>query len=408
MSANGGTDASGGTNRSRNFDFNTFASELFNNITVRKTASAEIEEGSLGATVDLRAGASVRLRRTHDRRLACRSAYNDLSEDVDPRATFLVSNTFADGKFGALLSVGYTERNLIDEGSSTVRWMPDLGMPASAGSTPLSAPTRRHAGPDQQRVPSAHSALRPVLTHEQERLGVTAALQFAPSDANLVQPRCPVLGVRCQARRESSSRRRLQHRRRRAANRIDAESVTAEIDGTDTLVYGVFNDVDIRSEVASRRAEHEFTQVTLEGNASASATPGQHRRAGRLSPNRTTTTRCRPRCCSMRSNSRRLLVRLPRQQPPAASTTTSTSRIRPTGSSARPRRLIADPPASAEHDQQLPDRQLDFEVDASDTFTLKFGPHWKNFIFKSSGTAPLERNDGEHRVHVRRARRSPA
>ena len=40
MSANGGTDAAGGTNRARNFDFNTFASELFNSITVRKTASA--------------------------------------------------------------------------------------------------------------------------------------------------------------------------------------------------------------------------------------------------------------------------------------------------------------------------------------------------------------------------------
>ena len=48
--------------------------------------------------------------------------YNDLTEDVDPRGALLISNTFADGKFGALLSVAYTERNLIDEGSSTVRW----------------------------------------------------------------------------------------------------------------------------------------------------------------------------------------------------------------------------------------------------------------------------------------------
>src|SRR5687768_678501 len=55
MSANGGTDAAGGTNRGRNFDFNTFASELFNNITIRKSGAAEVEEGSLGATVDLRA-----------------------------------------------------------------------------------------------------------------------------------------------------------------------------------------------------------------------------------------------------------------------------------------------------------------------------------------------------------------
>ena len=39
------------------FDFNVFASRAFSNsITVRKTASAETEEGSLGATVDLQTG----------------------------------------------------------------------------------------------------------------------------------------------------------------------------------------------------------------------------------------------------------------------------------------------------------------------------------------------------------------
>ena len=42
-----------GTNRTRAFDFNVFASELFNQISVRKTSSAEIDEGSLGATIDL-------------------------------------------------------------------------------------------------------------------------------------------------------------------------------------------------------------------------------------------------------------------------------------------------------------------------------------------------------------------
>ena len=40
-------------NRGRGFDFNVFASELFKELTVRKTPSAEVEEGSLGATVDL-------------------------------------------------------------------------------------------------------------------------------------------------------------------------------------------------------------------------------------------------------------------------------------------------------------------------------------------------------------------
>ena len=40
--------------------FNVFAAELFNSIKVRKTQSAEIEEGSLGATVDLRGSLTAR------------------------------------------------------------------------------------------------------------------------------------------------------------------------------------------------------------------------------------------------------------------------------------------------------------------------------------------------------------
>jgi hypothetical protein len=50
----GAGDQSGGTNRGRGFDFNVFASDLFSQLLVRKTASADVEEGSLGATVDLR------------------------------------------------------------------------------------------------------------------------------------------------------------------------------------------------------------------------------------------------------------------------------------------------------------------------------------------------------------------
>ncbi|KAG1247536.1 hypothetical protein G6F68_014160 [Rhizopus microsporus] len=50
----GAGDQSGGTNRGRGFYFNVFASDLFSPLLVRKTASADVEEGSLGATVDLR------------------------------------------------------------------------------------------------------------------------------------------------------------------------------------------------------------------------------------------------------------------------------------------------------------------------------------------------------------------
>src|SRR5712671_7314822 len=53
LTTTGATDSSGGNNRDRPFDFNVFASELFGSITARKTASADVDEGSLGATVDL-------------------------------------------------------------------------------------------------------------------------------------------------------------------------------------------------------------------------------------------------------------------------------------------------------------------------------------------------------------------
>src|SRR3989344_4916332 len=43
-------------NRDRAFDFNVFASELFSSIVVHKTAEASLDEGSLGAEVDLNTG----------------------------------------------------------------------------------------------------------------------------------------------------------------------------------------------------------------------------------------------------------------------------------------------------------------------------------------------------------------
>ena len=84
LSTTGGTDALGGTNRARSFDFNIFASELFNSIRVSKTSSADTEEGSLGATVDLQVA------RPFDYNgftfvTGAQVGYNDLQEDVNPR-----------------------------------------------------------------------------------------------------------------------------------------------------------------------------------------------------------------------------------------------------------------------------------------------------------------------------------
>ena len=171
-------DSRGQRSRDRAFDFNIFASELFNNIRVRKTQAAMIEEGSLGATIDLqttrpfdyngfRAAASVQY------------GYNDLSESWNPRFAGLISNTFADGRFGALLSVAYSERDTVEEGTGTVRWS---SATANGGFNPAS-PFAEALAAD---VYAPRFPRYTLMEHDQKRTGVTGALQFKPGDNTLV------------------------------------------------------------------------------------------------------------------------------------------------------------------------------------------------------------------------------
>lgn len=112
---------SDGVNRSRGFDFNTFASELFSRVTISKTQSAQTDEGSLGATVDLRGSRPFDFD-GFEAAASTQYGYNDLSREQDPRFSGLISNIWADGRFGALMSVSYSERHLREEGYNPVRW----------------------------------------------------------------------------------------------------------------------------------------------------------------------------------------------------------------------------------------------------------------------------------------------
>ncbi|WP_256731514.1 TonB-dependent receptor [Sphingomonas sp. dw_22] len=100
----------------RSFDFNAFPTELFSQLTVRKTGSAEIEEGSLGATVDLMAPKPLDQKQDFVFTATARGVYNQVSEDVTPRGSLLVSKKFGDGRFGVLGSVAYSKRHLREVG----------------------------------------------------------------------------------------------------------------------------------------------------------------------------------------------------------------------------------------------------------------------------------------------------
>jgi iron complex outermembrane receptor protein len=119
-SQTGSSDIYGAGNNGRGFDFNVFPTEIFSQLAVRKTMSADVEEGSLGATVDLRAPRPLDLSEDTVFTVTGRGIFNDVSEDVDPRVSALVSKKFFDGTFGVLLSGAYQERHTREVGYSAV------------------------------------------------------------------------------------------------------------------------------------------------------------------------------------------------------------------------------------------------------------------------------------------------
>jgi len=260
LSTVGSGDQTGGTNRGRGFDFNVFASDLFSQLIVRKTASADVEEGSLGATVDLNTARPF----DYDGftfAASGQASYNDMAQKADPRVAALIANTWADGTFGALLSVAYSERQALEEGSNTGRWANGTsngGFNAASPYTPaLSADTYHPRFPRYVQ-----------MEHQQKRLGVTGSLQWKPSDATELS--LDALYSKIDAERDEHYIEAISFSRNKTTvpdmGTIVGKPDTVVRDGevrNNALVYGVFDNVDIRSENRHDEWSTEFKQISL-------------------------------------------------------------------------------------------------------------------------------------------------
>ncbi|MDP1736178.1 MAG: TonB-dependent receptor [Caulobacter sp.] len=251
----GGTDSSGGVNRGRGFDFNVFASELFNSIKVRKTASAEIEEGSLGATVDLRTA------RPFDYKGfvlggSLQYGYNDLSQEWDPRFAVLYSDIFMDGRLGVLASLAYSERNLLEEGFSAVRWEQASANGGFQNPAALPGGAANAANLFHPRLPRYGQ-----LIHDQKRLGFTGAIQFRPWDSTTIS--YDVLYSNLEATRTENFLESLSLSRNASAGGKPQIDIVSASEDNGMLIAGVFDDVDVRSEQRYDELETAFTQHTF-------------------------------------------------------------------------------------------------------------------------------------------------
>ena len=430
LATTGGTDSSGGNNRSRGFDFNVFAAELFNSITVRKSASADVDEGSLGATVDLATIRPFDLRgRTAT--LSVKGRYNDLNGKTDPRAAFMIGDTFANRTVGAVFSAAFSKRRVSEEGFSTVRWdngPSSGGWCAPTGVTPAN-PTNSTAttcGPAAQGVArvtgdatttAAYADARSAnnfhprlprygrLTHDQDRVGITTSLQWKPKEGTLFT--ADLLYAKLNATRQEDFLEAISFSRSAGQGGKPQTSVLqAQYAPNGALLYGVYNGVDIRAESRFDELHTEFSQPTLSWDQTLSPTLKLQAKAGRATsrfrnPVQTTTTldalNVNGYSIDFRGNDRLpaisypfdptqvggalTLVPVPQvttgtQPATVTNTTTSEIRIRPQGST-----NIND------------SANLTLTWDASDAFTVRGGLDRKRYQFDTYEFRRVNQND---------------
>jgi TonB-dependent receptor len=176
--ANVGNSATQGGGRS--FDFNLFASELFNSVVVHKTASADLDEGSLGAVIDLNTARAFNYDDGFTFVVGATGAYNDLSNTVRPRLTGLIAYRDPGGVWGATASAAYTRARLDVASADTVRWQK-----GAFNSVNGVVCADNPADPGCAEVADAQHPRIPRYGQQEnsgERLGLTAGIQFRPTE----------------------------------------------------------------------------------------------------------------------------------------------------------------------------------------------------------------------------------
>lgn len=191
----GGNQSDAGANRSRGFDFNTFASELFGGVKITKSTAAENDEGSLGAIIDLTTGRPLAYKGNRFA-LGGEAEYRENGKTWNPRFTGLASVKLTDN-FGVLVSGAYQKQEQqIDSyrrGIGVFDYLyrnsqingvtpPVYGFarPGGTGATFGSDPAAYAKLSPTTIIPGLPSINRQRLSYE--RLGLTATAQWQPTE----------------------------------------------------------------------------------------------------------------------------------------------------------------------------------------------------------------------------------
>lgn len=239
----------------RSFDFNMFASDLFRRIDVKKSTEAAMEEGSLGATVELYTARPLDF---DDNTFAVNAelGYSDLAEEYDPRLSGLMSFQNDDSTLGAAFSIAYSDTHTAQQQHNSGRWEANTGSGNNLWANAAALPDE---------VNSAYHPRFPRFfndTTNYESLGITASFQWQPTDASLLT--FDYLYSQFDQYQSGPALTPISLSRTHPGGRIQTTVNDYEYDASrNALVYADLSGVDIRSENRDRNGEADMNLATL-------------------------------------------------------------------------------------------------------------------------------------------------
>jgi iron complex outermembrane receptor protein len=176
----------------RDVEFDIFASEIIQSVTVKKSPTAADEEGGIAGSVLM---TTARPFDYNDAKfvVSAEGAHNSISEEIDPKVSLLASNTFGD--FGALVSLSMAERSNRTDSNSGINFRPLSRWTEKTGSSKWQADQtidvlERDTGvvitnpmdkEQTNRVVFHDKIGNRAYLNEQDKWGATTAFQYKPS-----------------------------------------------------------------------------------------------------------------------------------------------------------------------------------------------------------------------------------
>lgn len=179
----------------RDIEFDIFASEIIQSVTVQKSPTAADEEGGIAGSVKIRTAKPFDF---NQRKFVAsvEAAENSISQEIDPKFAILASDTMGD--WGVLASFATSQRTNRTDANSGVdfrplsRWLEKSGSASNQAQSDQAAAVLerdtsiviqdRFDEDETSRVVFINKAGDRAYLNEQEKWGATVALQFQPSE----------------------------------------------------------------------------------------------------------------------------------------------------------------------------------------------------------------------------------